>query len=338
MESLTIENVRLDCSYKNKYLSIRLNMSNISYPIVFASDENGATLLGVSLFSLLQNANPATVYTVYILDTGLSEKSRQKIESLTGRFDFNLEIINALPVIEQYIKNPTIISRWPLAAYARLFAHRLLPEKEKIIAYLDIDTLVCTDLGELFKTDMAGKPLAAVFYEPEIFNSGVLLMNLDYFRATNYEETLSQFEGQTSTNYQGHNDFLNDQQMLNLSFAENTVRLHPRWNWKSNYEVRLFRGKNAIEKHLKAFHFDEAVEACVDPGIIHYMDLQKPPRRPHTFNGDIYRKVWLQSPWNDSPELKLNLVSRLRYFLNYLKAIYIRRSTKKIYRNLQKTA
>lgn len=75
---------------------------------------------------------------------------------------------------------------------ARLAAPDLIDADRAL--YLDVDTIVCGDLTELYNIDMAGKWFAAVpelpgrwdpFNHERYYNAGVLLMNLRQMRADN---------------------------------------------------------------------------------------------------------------------------------------------------------
>ncbi len=93
------------------------------------------------------------------------------------------------------------------APYARVMLARLLADESRAI-YLDVDTCVCSALGPLWRTDLAGctagavvdpfikvrandQPHSVILTEEErsapYFNSGVMLIDLDAWRARNVE-------------------------------------------------------------------------------------------------------------------------------------------------------
>ncbi len=86
--------------------------------------------------------------------------------------------------------NPNEQSSYTPYCLLRLLADRVeeLPGK---VLYLDTDTVLCRDAGELFHIPLDGYELAAVrdrygkfFFGPNYCNSGVLLMNLEMLRET----------------------------------------------------------------------------------------------------------------------------------------------------------
>lgn len=82
---------------------------------------------------------------------------------------------------------PNFASRWTYMTLMRLALPELLPEERRAL-WLDVDTIVTENIGDLFDTDLGGCPVGAV-REPEwsrpgrvYYNAGVLLMDLDALR------------------------------------------------------------------------------------------------------------------------------------------------------------
>lgn len=90
-------------------------------------------------------------------------------------------------------------------ALARCYFSSILPQEDKVI-YLDTDLVIYNSLQELWDLDLTNYALAAVedtnainkFQRPfmnslsNYFNSGVLVMNLKYFREHHFEEKLDE--------------------------------------------------------------------------------------------------------------------------------------------------
>lgn len=56
-------------------------MANIPH-IVYATDDNFAEILGVSLVSLYENSKDVDDIIVYVLDSGISDENIKKLKSL----------------------------------------------------------------------------------------------------------------------------------------------------------------------------------------------------------------------------------------------------------------
>jgi len=156
-----------------------------------------------------------------------------------------LQVVGDLPVQVAYQDRPDLKDH-AAASSARLFLPEHLPEVDKVL-YLDADTISRGDLAPLFATPMDGA-LAAVeegmtFDEtwakwyPDvtklvsnakrrtIFNDGVLLLDLQRWRAERVGEDLQQWASRAGAR-------VDDQLLLNLEFqvTKSFTRLPAQWN------------------------------------------------------------------------------------------------------------
>ena len=84
-------------------------------------------------------------------------------------------------------EGPNFSTRWTYMTLIRLALPEILGFEKRAL-WLDTDTIVCRDIGELFDTEMEGCPFAAA-EEPirrkepfRYYNAGVLLMDLERLR------------------------------------------------------------------------------------------------------------------------------------------------------------
>ncbi|MEF2893637.1 MAG: glycosyltransferase family 8 protein, partial [Akkermansia sp.] len=263
-------------------------MKKNEFAVVLASDNRGILPLSVTVFSLLNTAGPDTFYKVYILSDGIDAGNRSKLEELAAPFDCRLEFIEISNILEEHDFPHT--QQWPVPAWGRVFIPELLKEEKGNVLYLDIDVLVCRDLTELFRTDLAGRAVGVVFENfskpgshfnerldmplscTGYFNSGVLLMDVDVFRQKGLVRAVLDY----AVSYR---DRLTcpDQDALNGALCELTAPLHPRWNWHDGLTRRILKNDPA-EKFWRGVTPRQAVEAALEPGILHYQGVHKPWR------------------------------------------------------------
>lgn len=126
---------------------------------------------------------------------------------------------------------------WTPSIYYRLLFPALLPASVNRFLYLDTDIIVLGRLAELFATNMAGKPLAAVLdkidFRPELgitkldsyFNSGVLLIDKQLWVKQDISAKAIAF-------IVSHANILSnpDQDALNAVLVDNWIRLDNRFN------------------------------------------------------------------------------------------------------------
>jgi lipopolysaccharide biosynthesis glycosyltransferase len=154
--------------------------------------------------------------------------------------------------------------------YARLLIDVLLPEGVERVLYLDCDMLVRDAIEQLYTIDMQGFPIAAVrdtlgtfiaggrdiSFNRDLFdaadyyfNAGMLLIDVAQWRNARIVEKMEHalVDGVMARIYY-------DQDLLNLIFKNNWLRLPTRWNV------------------IDARHSHESA----DPAILHYTGKSKP--------------------------------------------------------------
>ena len=150
-------------------------------------------------------------------------------------------------------------------AYYRLLIPDLFPSLSTML-YLDVDIVVIDSIDEMLKTDLSGIG-AAVVREPDphklgsfgvapgqYFNSGMMLMNLDYWRRHDIGRKALDFA-------KTHPEAILawDQCALNVTLLGQVKYLDPKWN------CTLSNAKNYN---------------CSNPAIVHYTGQRKPWSEP----------------------------------------------------------
>ena len=271
--------------------------------IALCTDNNYAMPAGVMMYSVCVHT-PGVSFNV-IVPEDFSEENRAKLRRVTEPFDAAVDFIvipenlaDGFPVGRE--DQPEHIS---IAAYYRLFLGRLLsPEIDKVI-YLDCDLICLSSLEELWAVDLKGAPLACVpeiqrpWQHPQLrlgydesipyFNSGVLLINLDYWRRNGVESRFMDFLATSREKIQFH-----DQDILNWAFHDSALFLPPRFN------AMDFLFHKGLADCDFPFPVEDAEQARTNPVIVHFTYKHKPWIKggSHT-----YRKAFLdfksKTPW-----------------------------------------
>ena len=172
--------------------------------IVYASDDGFAEILGVSLVSLFENSGDMKEIRVYVLDSGISEHNREKIEEVCIRYQRPLPVWLKARNITEELGMRVAADRGSLSQFARLFVASDLPADLVRVLYLDCDIIFYQSVSLLWNLDMHGKTIAAlndafsrkyranIDLEPEdvMFNSGVMLIDLNRWKRQKVEERL----------------------------------------------------------------------------------------------------------------------------------------------------
>lgn len=265
--------------------------------VCFTIEESYVQHLCVAISSMLKN-NKDVSFSVYIFSFGLSNRLKASIKSvLKNHNNFNLSFVDAEVSL---VKDFKVSLHASGVNYLRLFIAGMLPQLNKIL-YLDCDLIVRSSLVELYEKDVSEFMFAAVpqknlersgvlgIGEEDYFNSGVLLLNLEKWRAENASHVLREFilRHPTKIHYW-------DQDALNAVYHSHYLKLDEKWN---------FVKTNSAASDLDA----------LDVRIIHFAGMHKPwsPYSTHSLNEEYYK--YLKSV--KLPGIKL---SELRSTINAL--------------------
>ncbi len=126
-------------------------------PVFFATDENYAKPLTVSMYSVL--ANTSRHIDFYVLSNKLKSKTKKKMQKSLERFDnFTITFI---PMEKQDLTGCPDLLWYTKCAYYRYFIPELCLNIKKCV-YMDVDMILKSDIGDLFDMELNGFSLGAV--------------------------------------------------------------------------------------------------------------------------------------------------------------------------------
>ena len=268
---------------KRTFVNDTRDIGMIKNHLLISFDNNYYHYAYVLLNSIFQN-NPQESFCIHVLYDKVKAKHiegmTQWVERLGHRINFYY--VDEKNFVFCPIKRGDKVTR---SAYFRLFATQYLPQEIKKILYVDIDTLCLGSLKELFDTDMTDIPLMATYGwaddkrrkdlgltpQDKYYQSGVLLINLEYWRQHNCIEGLTQFILE-------HKESLPrwDQDVINGYFKGKIEYLPLKYNVPSP-----FFHSNALynpQPYFMQFLIADKYHAVETPIIIHFtgFDQMKP--------------------------------------------------------------
>lgn len=252
----------------------------MTYSIFYAVDDNYVDPLTVSLHSLTANAAPDKTYHVTVLTEHLTPAHRAQIQAeQTANVRVSFESIAERLKAQITDKNNKLRADYfTFTIYFRLFIAELFPDLAQAV-YLDADTVVLTDIAELFAVPLHGDLLGAVpdpfmAVNPETTaytrdavgvdvkqycNSGVLLMDLAGMRQAKFAAHFLKLLNQ----YHFHS-IAPDQDYINAITRDRLTHLDESWNLQG------------------------ARPQVKTPKIIHYNLFDKPWHYDQVPNGDYF--------------------------------------------------
>jgi lipopolysaccharide biosynthesis glycosyltransferase len=187
-------------------------MSGKLVRVAFASDDGYARPLAVAGRSVIRHLGTDRNLELYLLDMGISELNRRKIEESFAGPQVKVNWITGTPEAVAGLPSggPWLTS----SAYARLLLPDLLPADVDRVLYLDCDLVVRRCVGELYDLELdgaialavldMGSPFVCSLWAWEVgssregsfrsnFNTGVMLMDLAAWRREQIGQTVLEY-------------------------------------------------------------------------------------------------------------------------------------------------
>lgn len=283
------------------------------YEIVYGADDTFASAMGISLISLFNSNTDAKEINITILDSGISEPNKNKIENICQQFHRNPPHWVPVTNINDKLSIKIKADRGSLAQFTRLFLGEVYSKNIDRVLYLDCDTIVVSSIKKLWNTDLKDNTIAAVkdafskYYRKNIglasnavmFNSGMMLINLVNWRNSNVEERLIKFiKAKNGKIQQG------DQGVLNAVLSNEVKVLEPEYNLVSLMVMLNYQDIIMYRKPVNFYSESEILYANKNPVIIHYTSGFYVIRPWIRCSNHPRKKEWLQykqmSPWRNA--------------------------------------
>ena len=283
--------------------------------IACCSNEKLAPMFGVVVTSVGINVTSDDVM-MYLLHNGLKRSTVKRLQKIADRYnvglrflEIDLEILKDCPTNEK-------IHYGNIMMYARLLLSSMLPNLDKVI-YLDCDLVVYKDLQSLWETDVNDMAVAMapdLLYQDKAtlrrlginnyyLNSGVLVMNLDYWRRHDVQNRLLSYIVD-----KGNELIYNDQDALNAILQDERRQLPVKYNVTSYYYHKNL-------EYYPAKLREEILKSRLDPVIFHYLGPTKPWSLGCYLPGKkLFRKYQKESGWRHCT-IKKHVLKRIVYTL-----------------------
>lgn len=254
----------------------------MNYNICYATDDNYVMQAAVSITSLLHN-NQQHLINLYILDNHISSDNRTLLTEHVKKYGQQIIFCNVIEKLNTLVdaKVNSYGEYGSYAAYARIFIRELLPQEIDRVLYIDCDTLICDDIGELYNWDLEGRTLGAVRditsskYNLSIglsvsdvyFNSGVLLINLIQWDSRRYLQKIINHITHVRARYQNV-----DQDIINIVAHNDICTINPKYNHIIPIDTLGWKYLCYITDKTPKQYYDSSTskEAACNPVIIHF--------------------------------------------------------------------
>jgi lipopolysaccharide biosynthesis glycosyltransferase len=262
-------------------------IQDLPITITCAADDGYAMHMAVMLRSVVENVPARQSVRIFAIDGGIKESNKTKILASLGKatVDFNW-ITEPVVLPDNLPLAKDVLSHANKALYYRLLLADVLPVEYEKVIYLDSDLVVIQDLQQLWQAELGDNYVLAVQdssipfvsspyglkkyqdlnipAENKYFNSGVMVINLQKWRAENISAKLFQY-------LETYKDFVqhHDQEAMNALFAGKWGEIEPQWNQTPN----LFDYPSWQESPYQKVEYYNAIN---NPCIVHFAGTSKP--------------------------------------------------------------
>lgn len=294
--------------------------------IVIAFNEDYVMPAGVMLCSLFENNKAEDIHIHALLrqESSFVHPICDIVNHYGGHLHcYDMSSFNLPPLPVGLSNQRANIS---VESYYRLFVSEVLPPTLDRVLYLDCDIIIADSLKDFWNEDISGFALGAVpdfennnvkfanrlCYDIEYgyFNSGVLLINLNYWREHN---VYNNFVRYIENNY---NELVfHDQDVLNHEFYQHKKELPIKYNFQTN-----FLYKNSY-RNISCKYYGQIDYAFKHPCVIHFTEDK--PWYSDTTNPmcSFFDKYLNLTIWKGQPKKirEVSFWSKLRRIKSFIK-------------------
>lgn len=280
------------------------------YPIHIALCVNDGYVpyISVTIKSIIEN-HIGNIVTIHVLSDYISSSKEKLLQEVVESHD---NVTLQIHIVDDSILRG-LKDTWSIYTWYRVLLPKILSEDVHRVLYLDADTLVAGNISDLFSIDMKEKAIGGAIdilsFVPRTFErcmyeqekqyicAGVMLMNLDYWRANNLTDRIVKWGRDNDARIQ-----FPDQDTINYICRDHKIILPMRYGIIGAYfEKDVF---------LRQPYLDQLKECLQAPAIIHYAGqapwkielsyhpLQEKWERYNKMLKHPAKKVYITKGWN----------------------------------------
>lgn len=279
--------------------------------VMYASNDNYAPFLGVSVFSLLENNRDIKSITIFAVLDHVSELNQNRLKEMVSSYKRELIIIDA-GMLNKTMEDLGLPKyRGSYTTHFRKFFHLFMGKDVERFLYIDSDTIVPGSLRPLLDLNM-GEHVAAVVLDSTgnkyklllgfapsetYFNAGVTLIDVNNWNKNQCSKRLIEHITHERAVYCNP-----DQDLFNILLRGKTMIIPCQYNFMPVH--RAYTDK-AYARNYGFEHYytpDEVEYARKNPAIIHsFRFLGEFPWHKGNLHPDtqLFDEYLRKSPWSD---------------------------------------
>ncbi len=284
--------------------------------VAFCISDNYSSIVAVALQSFVDHHTNDSAFTFHLVSEALSSDNLDYLRGVIAQRSSWKLLYH--PIEEKSLAHiPT--GPFTIHAWYRIFLDKLLPGEVDKVLYLDADTIIASPIDELFKIPLENVAIGAAKDQQNFITatkqrlglpqqhtyicSGVLLMNLSYWREHNIAQQILDWAIANA-----HRLGCPDQDAINVVLREKMVVLTAEWGViAKNFMYDAF------------YQTEEAYEAYQHPRIIHYAGCA-PWYHELSNIAPRFQKLWYET--NQRMERPVEMQSYFPSIIKRIKALF----------------
>lgn len=312
--------------------------------VVYTFDDAYAEISGVAIVSLLENNREIKSLVIHVVDCGLSESSKRKINKIAFTYNREIKYYKAIDVTERIGMKPESGS-WSMVCYVRLFYAEILPSELERALHIDCDTIFRGSILDIYETDLEKfycaacydcspkpKKQAGIDCSVPYISNALILMNLKKWRQDKVGDMFVQYIRE----HEGKHPHL-DQDVLNAVFDKAKRILPAQYNMMP---ITIMYDKLCCNlfKNQPYYTPEEIKKAVDNPKMIHFVGCRYTRRPWEQPCNHWYNNEWLSYYFTlDYSHTRNLLVEKKRnwiYLKQFIDLFWIHGSSVPILKNL----
>lgn len=211
--------------------------------VAFTIDNNYPIYTLLTINSILVNNTSNSDYHFWVIENNVTARNKKLMQKYVKKRNQKIDFIHIstdkIDRGSELYEHSLFAKHVSNMGAARIVLPDVLPQDIHKILYMDSDILVISDLKELYDTDISKYAAAMarnnsdVFEQvpedkPSYFNSGVILINLDYWRKNNVSTKMLDCIHKNKLVFP-------DQDAINIILQGKVKKLDQKWNNQTNF-------------------------------------------------------------------------------------------------------
>ncbi len=303
---------------------------DIEISVAYCCSDLFSEVCAVSIASLYENNKDVDSIIVYILEDEISEKNKKRIRFLAQNYNRQIIFI-PMPKPQNFYNDSRFTFDSVGRTYGRMIWVDVLPVEVHKVLSLDCDTMILSNIKELWNHDLGGCPIAGVDdcmgrvalvktqhlkQDTVHCNAGMYIIDLDVWRKEGWTEVFRNYiknmfdRGLRLGGY--------EEEVITHTLCDRFCVLPPRYNLMTLEQILTYKEILYFRQPVNYYSENEIQEALTHPVITHTTNFFYVRKRAFEDKSDHpqrenYKKYRSLTQWKNDKPISINSSVRNKF-------------------------